>query len=167
MLLGTRFLTAVKDSKWVLRFAGLYLDCITINWYSAWEPQAEDLYDFSRYTGLPIMITEFYTKAMENEGNLENTTGAGWIVQTQQDRGDFYQNYTLRLLECKNVVGWHWFQYGDNDPAGNPTDISSKDANKGIFSNSLKEYTDLTDDMVEINKNVYLLTQYFDAKYDK
>jgi len=64
-------------------------------------------------------------------------------------------------------VGWHWFQYSDNDPTGNPTDLTSLDANKGVYSNTLKEYTDLTDDMAVINKNVYSIIKYFDAKYDK
>lgn len=168
MLLGTRFLTGVRSAEWVLRFASLYLDAITINWYFTWEPQAESLQQMSTYSQLPLIITEFYAKAKENEGNLQHTdTSAGWLVQTQADRGYFYQNFTLRLLECKNVIGWHWFQYLDCDPAGTQTDQSSLDSNKGIMSNTHKEYTDLTEKMVEINKNVYHLINYFDAKYAK
>ena len=168
MLLGTRFLTGVKNAEWVLRFASLYLDAITINWYNAWEPKATDLQQMCTYGQLPIIVTEFYAKAKENEGNLAHTdTSAGWLVQTQDDRGYFYQNFTLRLLECKNVIGWHWFQYLDCDPAGKQTDVSSRDSNKGIMSNTHKEYTDLTEKMVEINKNVYHLIDYFDAKYAK
>lgn len=167
MILGTRFLTVVKDAPWVLRFAAEYLDCITINWYSQWQPDAEDIYDFAVNADVPFMVTEFYAKAEECEGGLSNKDGAGFFVKTQQDRGDFYQNFTLRLLEAKNCIGWHWFQYTDNDPTGNSSDTSSRDANKGIVSNTHKEYTDLTDDMAQINKNVYALTTYFDAKYAK
>lgn len=168
MLLGTRFLTNVRNAEWVLRFASLYLDAITINWYFTWEPQVESLQQLSTYGRLPIIVTEFYAKAKENEGNLQHTDGsAGWLVQTQTDRGYFYQNFTLRLLECQNVIGWHWFQYLDCDPAGKQTDQSSLDSNKGIMSNTHKEYTDLTEKMVEINKNVYHLINYFDTKYAK
>ena len=167
MIMGTRFLTVVKDAPWVLRFASLYLDCITVNWYGQWEPNAEDVYDFAANADLPFMVTEFYAKAEENEDGLANTSGAGFFVKTQQDRADHYQSFTLRLLEAKNCIGWHWFQYTDNDPTGNPTDVSSRDANKGIVSNTHKEYTDLTDDMTDINKNVYTLIKYFDAKYAK
>ena len=167
MILGTRFLTVVKDAPWVLRFAGEYLDCITINWYSAWEPQAENIYLFATNADVPFMVTEFYAKAEENEDGLTNRDGAGFYVKTQQDRADHYQSFTLRLLEAKNCIGWHWFQYTDNDPTGNPTDVSSRDANKGIVSNTHREYTDLTDDMTDINKNVYKLVEYFDAKYAK
>ncbi len=167
MILGTRFLTVVKDAPWVLRFSAEYLDCITINWYSAWEPQAENIYIFAQNADVPFMVTEFYAKAEENEDGLKNTSGAGFFVKTQQDRADHYQSFTLRLLEAKNCIGWHWFQYTDNDPTGNPTDVSSTDANKGIVSNTHREYTDLTDDMTIINKNVYTLIEYFDAKYAK
>lgn len=167
MIMGTRFLTVVKNAPWVLRFAAEYLDCITINWYSAWEPQAENIYLFATNADLPFMVTEFYAKAEENEDGLANTTGAGFFVKTQQDRADHYQSFTIRLLEAKNCIGWHWFQYTDNDPTGNPTDVSSIDANKGIVSNTHKEYTDLTDDMLDINKNVYTIIKYFDAKYAK
>jgi hypothetical protein len=167
MIMGTRFLTVVKDAPWVLRFSAEYLDCITVNWYSQWEPAAEDIYDFATNADVPFMVTEFYAKAEENEDGLANTTGAGFFVKTQQDRADHYQSFTIRLLEAKNCIGWHWFQYTDNDPTGNPTDQSSIDANKGIVSNTLTEYTDLTDDMTDINKNVYTIIKYLDAKYAK
>ena len=168
MLLGTRFLTRVNKAEWVLRFASLYLDAITINWYHSWQPEAETLWNMCTYGNLPIMVTEFYAKAEECEGNLTHTdTSAGWYVKTQNDRGYFYQNFTLRLLECKNVIGWHWFQYLDCDPTGTQTDKSSLDSNKGIVSNTHNEYTDLTSKMAQINKNVYHLIEYFDAKYAK
>lgn len=167
MILGTRFITEAKDAPWALWFAGEYLDCITINWYNAWEPSAENIYNFAIYADIPFMVTEFYAKAEENEDGLANTSGGGFFVKTQQDRADHYQSFTLRLLEAKNCVGWHWFQYSDNDPTGNPADLTSLDANKGVYSNTLKEYTDLSDDMAVINKNVYSIIKYFDAKYDK
>ena len=167
MILGTRFLTVVKDAPWVLRFAGEYLDCITVNWYGQWQPDAEDIYDFASNADLPFMVTEFYAKAEENEDGLTNKDGAGFFVKTQQDRADHYQSFTLRLLEAKNCIGWHWFQYTDNDPTGNPTDVSSTDANKGIVSNTHEPYDDLVKSMAEINKNVYRLIEHFDAKYAK
>ena len=177
MVLGSRMLLGFMDQPWVLRFAGLHLDCLTLNWYREWDVPVEDLKFVSENANIPFMITEFYTKAMDS--GLDNTRGAGWVVKTQQDRGDFYQCFTLRLLECKNVVGWHWFQYLDNDPdpaviykkdeAGNTVwrDQSSVDANKGIVSNTHEPYDDLVNSMAEINKNVYKLIEHFDAKYAK
>ena len=46
----------------------------------------------------------------------------------------------------------------------NPPTFQAIDANKGIVSNTHKEYTELTDRMTEINKNSYLLIDYFDTK---
>lgn len=172
MLLGTRFLHGVVRAPWVLRFASLYLDCMTINWYGRWEIPANELNDVVRYADVPLMITEFYTKAIDS--GLANTRGAGWTVPTQQDRADFYQTYTLRLLECKNFIGWHWFQYIDNDPHPEVIfkedgktwrDQSSIDANKGIVDNYHKPYETLMNAMYEINSNVYRLIDHFDAKY--
>ena len=176
MILGSRMLHGVISKPWVLRFASLHLDCLTINWYGEWDIPVEDLKLVSESANMPLMVTEFYTKAMDS--GLDNTRGAGWVVKTQQDRGDFYQCYTLRLLECKNFVGWHWFQYIDNDPDpaviyttknGVKTwrDQSSVDANKGIVSNTHEPYEDLINSMIEINKNVYKLIEHFDAKYAK
>ncbi len=164
---GTKYLNWVKESEWVLRFTSEYVDILTINWYGAWEPQAEYIYAFEKYADAPFMVTEFYAKSSDTFDKLACKDGAGFFVKTQADRGLFYQNYTLRLLEAKNCVGWQWFQYTDNDPAGNPTDISSRDANKGIVNNRHEEYTELTDDMTVINKNVYKLIEYFDNRYSK
>ena len=176
MVLGSRMLLGFMEQPWILRFAGLHLDCLTLNWYNEWDIPVEDLKFVSENSNIPFMITEFYTKGMDS--GLENTRGAGWVVKTQQERGDFYQCYTLRLLECKNAVGWHWFQYIDNDP--DPAviyntvngqrvwrDQSSIDANKGIVNNSHEPYNDIVRSMTEINKNVYKLIDHFDAKYAK
>ena len=174
MLLGTRFLHGVVKAPWVLRFASQYLDCMTINWYGRWEIPVEELNAVVKNADLPLMITEFYTKAIDS--GLANTRGAGWTVPTQQDRADFFQTYTLRLLECKNFIGWHWFQYIDNDPHPEVIfkedgktwrDQSSIDANKGLVDNYHKPYEPLMKAMYEVNSNVYRLIDHFDAKYAK
>ena len=45
----------------------------------------------------PFIVTEWYAKGMDS--GMANTTGAGFVVKTQADRGRFYQNFTLGLLE--------------------------------------------------------------------
>ena len=167
MLIGTRFLTGASKSKWVMKVAGHYLDAITINWYSQWTPDANTLENMSKNADKPFIVTEFYAKAGDSEGNLGNRSGAGFYVETQQDRGDYYHNFTLRMLECQNMVGWYWLQYIDNDPNNGIGDLSSRDSNKGIISNTHNEYTVLTSAMAEINRNIYRITKYFDKKYSK
>ena len=162
MYLGTRFLTASIDSEWVYRFAAQYLDCMTINWYFAWEPQSEALYGIEKNGDLPFIVTEFYTKA--GDSGLKNTSGAGWYVATQADRADFYETFTIRLLESSNCVGWQWFQYMDNDPNSGTGDASSIDSNKGIYRSDFTLYTEFTDRMTILNKNAYNIIDYFNNK---
>jgi len=159
MYMGTRFLTVSKDSEWVYRFAAQYLDCMTINWYTEWEPKEESLYGIARNGDMPFIVTEFYTKA--GDSGLGNTSGAGRYVATQTDRADFYDTFTLRLLESQNCVGWQWFQYMDNDPNSGTGDKSSVDSNKGIFASDLSEYTVFTDRMKILNEDAYELIFYF------
>ena len=95
---------------------------------------------------------------------LTNESGAGFTVATQTDRGLFYQNYALKLMEAKNCVGYDWFQYWDNDPENLNVDLSNRNSNKGIYSIHHKEYTDLTDQMKELNFNKYTLIKFFDER---
>jgi hypothetical protein len=95
---------------------------------------------------------------------IVNKTGAGWTVRTQDDRGKYYQNYALMLMECKGCAGFDWFKYWDNDPDDLNADLSNRNANKGIIDNDLNEYTDLTDYMKELNDQKYNLIKFFDAR---
>lgn len=165
MYLGTRFLTVSRDSQWVYRFAAQYLDCMTINWYGDWEPDVNALYGISKNGDLPFIVTEFYTKA--GDSGLGNTSGAGRYVATQTDRADFYETFTIRMLESPNCVGWEWFQYMDNDPNSGTGDKSSIDSNKGIYRSDFTLYTELTDRMAVLNKNVYNIIDYFANKNAK
>ncbi len=164
MIMGSRFLTVCKDSTWLFRFVSQYLDCITINWYYDWEIDEDVIYNVATNATVPFIVTEFYAMGQENDGNLGNSSGAGFTVKTQAERGDFYQNFTLRLLEAKNCIGWYWFQYIDNDPRNAGGDNTSVDSNKGIYSSNYLEYTDLTEAMATLNRNVYGLIEYFDQK---
>ena len=165
MYLGTRFLTVSNKSEWVYRFSAQYLDCMTINWYGDWEPDTNALYGISRNGDMPFIVTEFYTKA--GDSGLGNTSGAGRYVATQTDRADFYDTFTIRMLETSNCVGWQWFQYMDNDPNSGTGDKSSVDSNKGIYRSDFTLYTELTDRMTILNKNVYNIISYFANKNAK
>ncbi len=165
MNMGCRFLTKSKDSEWVYRFAAQYLDVMTINWYFAWEPQSDALLGIEKNGDLPFMVTEFYSKA--GDSGLKNTAGAGFYVATQTDRADFYENFTLKLLESKNCIGWQLFHYMDNDPNSGTADASSVNSNKGIYNNDYELYTDFTDRIKVLNKNVYNLVSYFENKNEK
>lgn len=146
----------------IFKVAGKYMDIISINHYRKWEPSQEILSNWGEWSGKPLIITEWYTKA--EDSGLPNNTGAGWLVKTQKDRGYFYQNFTLELLKNKYCVGWHWFKYMDNDPEDLSTDPSNRDSNKGIVNSKFEPYLFLLNEMKIINDNTLNLIQYFDQK---
>jgi hypothetical protein len=161
LFLGSRFHGAGVKYPETFRAAGRHLDVIAVNYYHAWSPDPELLAMWERESGKPCMITEWYAKGMDAVG-LANVSGAGWVVKTQKDRGRFYENFTLGLLESRSCVGWHWFKYIDNDPADTKADPSNTDSNKGIVTNRYEPYADLLTAMKRVNERVYRLTESFD-----
>ncbi len=162
MFLGSRFHGMGLRLPEIFKAAGPYLDVVAVNYYNAWTPDPQRLDMWVRESGKPVMITEWYAKGMDT--GMPNTGGAGWVVKTQRDRGLFYENFTLGLLESKGCVGWHWFKYADNDPTDTKADPSNRDSNKGIVNNRYEPYPPLLNAMKRINERVYLLVDYFDGR---
>ncbi len=146
----------------VFKAAGKYLDVVSVNYYRAWTPDPKRLAMWAGESGKPVMITEWYAKGADS--GLPNNTGAGWLVPTQKDRGRFYQNFALSLMETKVCVGWHWFKYRDNNPEDLTTEPSNRDSNKGVVNYKYEPYVELLDEMKRLNDKVYTLIDYFDAK---
>lgn len=160
LFLGTRFYGTDLSQPEVFRAARSQVDIVAVNWYHAWTPDPDRLAMWERESGKPILITEWYAKGMDS--GMANTGGAGWVVKTQRDRGLFYENFTLGLLESKVCIGWDWFKYMDNDPADTGADPSNRDSNKGILSNRYVPYDPLLEAMKQLNERTYLLVDYFD-----
>ncbi len=162
MYIGSRFYREEKNQPAFMKVAGKYLDIVSINYYHKWTPEMNDLKNWSTWAKKPFIITEYYIKG--EDSGMPNKSGAGWIVRTQKDRGLFYQNYNLALLESKNCVGWHYFKYQDNDTTATGVDPSNIDANKGIVNNDYEVWMDMMEKMYELNTQVYNLIEFFDKK---
>lgn len=160
MYIGARFYSNEKHHEKFMRAIGPHLDLISTNYYNHWTPNKKHLKEWTEWTGKPFIVTEYYTKG--EDSGMGNISGAGWIVRTQEDRGLFYQNYNLALLESKNCIGWHYFKYIDNDPNQKGVDPSNVDANKGIVSNRYVPWTPMLDKMKELNMQVYHVIEHFD-----
>ena len=169
LYLGVRLLTGTAWGEWVGRVAGYWCDIVCINYYRAWEIPLEQIENFQKWMGAPFMITEFYAKGADAIGAdgkpFKNTDGAGWTCKTQTERGYFYQNFTLRLLEAKNCVGWLYFQYIDNDPTDESIERGQSHSNKGIVNSDLDReiYKDYHSQIATINLNKYALIEHFDG----
>lgn len=162
LYLGSRVHGRATRFPEVFRAAGPHVDVVSVNLYHAWSADAERLAMWTRESGRPAMITEFYAKG-EDTG-MENESGAGWLVRTQRDRGLFYQNFVLGLIESGSVVGWHWFKYRDNEPWATETDPSNRNSNKGVVSWDYRPFAGLLGPMRELNVQVYPLTRYFGSR---
>ncbi len=162
LVLGARFHSPAYVLPELFRAAGRHLDVVSVNYYHAWTPDPALLRSWVADSGKPFMITEWYAKGADS--GLANTGGAGWLVQTQHDRGLFYQNFTIGLLESRGCVGWHWFRYADNDPEDKLSDPSNRDSNKGIITNRYVPYQPLLDAMRELNRRSFGLVGILDGK---
>lgn len=164
LYLGSRFHGSDLKHAAVWKGAGPYVDAIAVNYYGAWTPDSERMTNWVAWSGKPFFITEWYAKGMDS--GLSNISGAGWTVKTQADRGKFYQNFTLGLLEHPGCIGWHWFKYMDNDPSNLRTDPSNRDSNKGFVSNTYEPWTPLVQAMIAINRQVYPLREFLCSRLD-
>ena len=160
LYLGSRLHGNAMDQTLFMQAIGPYIDVVGINYYGQWSPVPERMAKWTSSSGKPFIVTEFYAKGADT--GMANTSGAGWTVKTQADRGLFYQQFVLGLLESSDCVGWHWFKYMDNDPSA-PGDPSNTDSNKGILSATYEPYAPLLNAMSEVNERVYRLTDYFAA----
>lgn len=160
LYLGSRLHGKPKYMEHVVKAAGKWCDVISINYYSRWDVEltghVRDWAEWAPET--PFMVTEFYTKAQESD--LNNGSGAGFLVPTHREKAFAYQHFALGLLEAGNCVGWHWFKYQDDD--GN--DNSGKPANKGIFDNYYEIYPWMGKYVRDLNYNAYKLIDFFDGK---
>lgn len=162
MVIGCRLHGASLRYEPVFRACGRYCDIVSVNYYGAWTPDRERLDSWLKWAGKPFLITEWYAKGMDS--GMLNETGAGWTVRTQADRGRFYQNFTLALLENPGCVGWHWFKYMDNDPTSTSADPSNLNSNKGFLTNTYQPYSELLERMRALNEQAYPLIEHFDQR---
>lgn len=160
MILGSRFHGSALRIPQLFEAAGRHIDIVSANYYHAWTPDQQRMNNWSQAAGRPVLITEWYAKAVDS--GMGNTSGAGWLVKTQQDRAAFYQNFTLGLLQSNVCVGWHWFRYSDNAPDQRGVDPSNTDANKGLVTSDYRPYKTLLEAMKAINDRCYGLVDYFD-----
>ncbi|MES2980905.1 MAG: agarase [Verrucomicrobiota bacterium] len=161
LYLGCRYHGPAIKSPGAFRAAGNHCDVVSVNYYNVWTPNPEQIKNWQNWSGKPFMITEFYAKGMDS--GMPNTSGAGWLVKTQQDRGRFYQNFCIALLESKGCVGWHHFKYQDNDMNNKNVDPSNTDSNKGVVTSNFEPYPEFLQIMKELNLNVYDLMKWMDA----
>jgi hypothetical protein len=150
------------DNPWFWKMLAPYHDVVSVNYYAYWGPQHAQFADWAKWGGRPILITEWYAKAMDVPG-LANTHGAGWLVRTQEDRARYYQHFALNALELKNIVGWQFFKYLD-DPKESVALDNAGGANKGMCDIHGQPHKPLLDRARAVNREAYPLIEFFDER---
>ena len=151
------------DNPWFWKMLAPHHDVVSVNYYGRWGPQADEFSDWAAWADRPILITEWYAKAMDVVPRLANTHGAGWLVRTQEDRARYYQHFALGALETPGIVGWHFFKYLDDPPESKALD-NLGGANKGMFDATGKPHQPVLDRARAVNREVYPLIEFFDAR---
>lgn len=158
---------SVLDREWVVRFSAQYLDAYALNWYSRWNPSADECRRMTQWTNdLPIFITEFGCKTDEGTGRPAEpgylNNGGGFYVFTQEMRGAWFESITLDFLEWGNIVGWNLYRY-NNYSTGTDQVLRSS----GGVINDFGVYDPYyTASMARINKNVYSIIKFIDYRQD-
>ena len=144
LILGERLHASAKYNPHVIAATGKYCDIISINFYRNWEPRRKVLAMWRDIGKKPFIITEFYCKA--SDSGLPNVEGAGWVVPTQKERVQHFENFALQMLGTPNCVGIHWFRFVDDDGS-----------NKGVYNLDYEPYQELQDSMKNISRQMYRL----------
>ncbi len=150
------------DNPWFWKALAPFHDVVSVNYYGNWGPQQVQFAEWEAWGGRPILLTEWYAKAMDVP-DLANTHGAGWLVRTQEDRARYYQHFALNALELKNIVGWHFFKYLD-DPKESVALDNMGGANKGMFDAYGRPHKPLLDRARAVNREAYPLIEFFDER---
>jgi hypothetical protein len=128
------------------------VDVVSINYYHRWSVEPQRMDGWVEASGRPFLISEWYAQALGN-GQVE-ATGAGFRVKSQRDRGLFYQNLALGLLEHPACVGWHWFKYGGDGPG----------YAKGIVDTAYNPHTEFLGLIQQLNEQLYPLAAFLAAR---
>jgi hypothetical protein len=96
----------------VARQAAKFTDVFTVNHY--WSRAATG--SLPRGIDMPVLIGEFQFAALDRGPPGASLYG----VHDQTQRSRAYAGYVLSALAHPNIVGTHWFTYGDQSSAGRP-----------------------------------------------
>ncbi len=165
LYLCARFASVAPEP--VIQMATKYCDVVTFNdYYILPDPISEMALGGTpeeRWAGYgaivtahdpprPIIVTEWGIRG--DDSGLPNTFGAGFVVDTQFERSDFYRfsadwflDHTANGLGF--VAGWHWFMYIDEPPTGR---FDGEDCNYGVVTLRDEKYRFIWEAMRAVNR---------------
>ena len=158
MILGPRFNKSWNRNQAFMEAVGRHLDIVGLNHYHRWGTRSNELENVARWTGRPVLISEFY--AMEKIPNFEET-GAGWRVEDETSRALFYEHFLTTQLKEPYMVGFHWFNFQD-DFADN--DSTQTVARRGLIDIDGEVYEEVRASMKYMNDRIYDYIEFVDVQ---
>jgi hypothetical protein len=131
MYLGDRFQSFYYPE--VAKACRPYVDIVSTNLNASWNDGTflnSYLDTLHQLTGKPIIVSEFYMAAKENQSGNKNSVGGFPEVISQRERAASLANTLRELVRRPYVVGSDWFQYYDEAPHGRKLD--GEDYNFGL-----------------------------------
>jgi hypothetical protein len=122
-----------------------YVDVVSTNLNANWNDGTftrSYLDTLHELTGKPVIVSEFYMSAEQNQSGNKNKVGGFPIVATQADRSTALSNTLRSLAALPYVVGADWFQYYDEPPHGRKLD--GEDYNFGLVDIHDRPYDNVT-----------------------
>jgi hypothetical protein len=151
LVFGCRLATAPPAP--VLAVMHSYVDVVAVSGYGERPPTAA-LRRIHRATQLPILIAGFTVRARDS--GLPNMRSRGPMVETQEERGEFFARYVEEALSLPMVVGYHWYQHADPPVAGGP---EGECGNYGLVTVDDEPYEPLTSAVTRANQGLYTRLQ--------
>jgi hypothetical protein len=144
LILGDRYHGYCPDA--VVRAAGKHVNVVSTNY--DW-PRGVDGYlprcylrRLHELTGKPVIVTEYYAAATENQSCNPNTGGLFVVVPNQRTRAEVAQARVQLFAAEPYIVGADWFAFSDEPPQGRPRD--GEDYNFGLVDIHDQPYALLT-----------------------
>jgi hypothetical protein len=135
-----------------------YFDVFSINCYKL-KPDAEEITDIARRTGMPVMIGEFHFGAPD-AGML--ATGLRGVT-TQEERGKAYRYYVEHAASHKDLVGVHYFVLNDQALLGR---FDGENFQIGAVDVCHTPYAGFIEGVTEAHRRVYEIADGRIAPYD-
>ena len=149
LLLGDRYASAYSQA--VARAAARHVDVVSVNCANV-EPggwiSPSFLETLHRVTGKPLLVSETYVAARENQSGNRNSKGHYLVVDTQAERAATAEGLVTYLARLPYVVGYHWFQWSDQPAAGRE---DGEDFNMGLVDLDDRPYDLLTAALARAN----------------
>jgi len=143
LVLGDRYIQYANIAT--VRACKPWIDVVSTNAGADWVDgtyRASFFEDLHRMTGKPVMVTEFYFAADENNTGNRNTGEAFPKVKTQAQRAEGFATCLRQLARQPYIVGAHWFQFWDEPPKGRD---DGEDWNMGLVDIYGKPYPMMVD----------------------